>query len=224
METQSPTTQPNSFKIVVLICLVLLVGVIGWLLYRVENVADKQAKTNTIIKEDNSGVSSADTGWNTVVKSGSGGFELTLPDGWGPITRDLNSDYIILPGMLQPTVQKGKEVKVNDVEGHGSDSPSLFSVVLAKKDAVAAPRGEASEFRIGKAEGEIIGKKYVYTFPQDDLDGIGIVRFKGDRVYEYVLPFGDKELHVYYNVYGSDPRNLSVTVDEIVRTAMPVKE
>lgn len=225
MNEQPIVTQKRTdyFKVSVVICLVVLAGVVGWLVYRTEDIGKRNNTVTTTESEKNTTEDMTNTSWNTVVKSGSGGFELTLPDGWGPITRDLKSDFIVLPGTAQPTIQKGKDVQITDVEGYGTDSLSLFSAVMLQKGTAAAPQGEASEFVIGKAEDAITGQKYVYTFPKDEVIGIGHTRFQGDRDYEYVFPFGDKELHVYYHVYGSDPRNLSETVDEIVRTIILAK-
>lgn len=219
MEFESQPTQPpkSNLSVLVVIIFVLLAAAIGWLFYRIESVADEQNKAATT-EQDEDITPSTDNGWNTVVKSGSGGFHVTLPDGWGPITRDLKSDFIILPGTAQPTVVKGSEVEINDVEGYGTDSLSVFSMVMLDKGTAAAPQGTASDFTIGKGETAITGKKYIYTYPKDQEVGIGFTRFAGDRDYEYVFTSKDQELHVYYSVFGSDPRNLSATVDEIVRT------
>lgn len=164
-------------------------------------------------------------GWNTVIKSGRGGFELTLPDGWGPVVNDKESDFVIMMGMKQPTLATGNKVVVTETEGFGTDAPSLFSVILLNKSEAAPPlaQGAAEEFSIGKGEDEIKGTKYTYIYPKDELSGIGTQRFQGDRDYEYVLPVGDKELRVYYRVYGSDPRNFATTVDEIVQRIVLAK-
>lgn len=208
----------DSFKVLVVIVLVVLAGAVGWLVYRTEDIAKQENNAAATDTKDDAG-DTTDTVGYTDVKSGSGGFQLRVPDGWGPLTNVMDSDFVILPGMEQPVVAAGAEVKVQEVQSYGTDSSSVFTAMLVKKGEAAEPRGEASEFTIGKGEDALVGKKYSYVFAKDELEGIGYTRFQGDRTYEYVFPFDDKEFRVYYSVYGSDPRNLSVTVDEIVQTA-----
>lgn len=208
------------FKVFVVVCVVILAATTAWLAYQLQTVADKQAALDAAVKdnEDTAADDPNNSGWNTVVASGKNGFQVTLPDGWGPVVNDTESDYLVMPGMAQPTLAKGSKVVVTEAKGHGSDSASLFSMVLLAKGEAAPPQGTAEEFAVGKSDDILEGTKYTYIYPKDDLFGIGIQRFQGDRDYEYILPIGDKELHIYYSVYGSDPRNLAVTVDEIVRT------
>jgi len=156
-------------------------------------------------------------GWNTVIKSGLGGFEVTLPNGWGPIYNDLERDFIIMPGTRQPDLGVGKKVEVIESQGYGSDGPTLFAIWIVNKGEAELPQGDAEEFTFSNNKNPIKGTKYTYTYPEDRSEGIGYLRLQDDRRYEYVVPFGDKELHVYYNVYGSDPRNLVETVEEIVQ-------
>jgi hypothetical protein len=157
--------------------------------------------------------------WSTVVKSGKGGFQVRLPDGWGPIVSDTGDDYLALAGNLQPTLSNTDGVAVQKTMGHGKDGRGIFSMTLLAKGQAGPPQGTAEDFAFGKGEDEIKGTKYTYIYPKDSLVGIGSLRLAGDRDYEYVLPAaGGKELHVYYSVYGSDPRNLVETVDSIVQT------
>lgn len=211
----------DSFKVLVIIVLVVLVGAVGWLVYRTEDVAKHDHATAASEKDDANDTSN--TVGYTDVKSGGGAFQLSIPDGWGPLTNVIDSDMIVLSSSKQPTLTVGEKPEITEVQSYGKDGASIFMAVMVKKGEAAAPRGEASEFKVGKAEDEIVGTKYSYIFDKDELEGLGYQRFKGDRTYEYVLPFEDKELHVVYNVFGDDPRNLSVVVDEIVRTATLAK-
>ncbi len=217
----SSPVKKDRFKVVVSICLAVLTAAVGWLVYRVETLPEKQEIAPVSNVQEQGETASDDrnnNGWNTALTSGRGSFKVTLPDGWGPVINDKTSDLVVLPGTTQPTVKKGDKVAINEVSGYGTDSPSVFSMVVHAKGEVAQPRGSAEEFTVGKAEDMIKGTKYTFVYPSDDFEGIGYLRLQGDRSYQYVLPLGDKELHISYSVYGSDPRNLIATVDEIVRT------
>jgi hypothetical protein len=158
-----------------------------------------------------------DSGWNTTVKSGRGGFEVTLPDGWGPIINDTTGDFMVMMGKVQPTMVKGGKVEVKETQGFGTDSPSLFMIALGDASMFSQPQGEAQEFTFSNNKNPMKGTKYTYAYPKDITpDGLG-ARLAGDLDYTYIVPVGDKELRIHYSVYGSDPRNLVETVDEIVQ-------
>lgn len=219
MNEQKPTNPDRLFKVFCLIGVVILASAIVWMNFRVEDLSKKVERNDQATTSDGKSTVSdqTNTGWNTTLKSGKQGFEMTVPDGWGPLMRDTTSDFFVMVGKAQPNVVKGNKVVVTDIQGYGTDSLSLFTVMLSDTE-FAPPQGTSETFTIGKADEELVGKKYTYIYPKDDIIGIGHQRFQGDRDYEYVFPAKGKELHVYYNVYGSDPRNLSDTVDEIVRT------
>ena len=141
-----------------------------------------------------------------------------MPPGWGPIIKAADADFLIITGTAQPTVSASAPVKVTTVSSYGADGSSLFSAFLTDKGKAATPRGDASMFTIGKDPDAITATKYTYIYPKDELVGVGSSRFMGDRDYEYVIPHGDKELHIYYGVYGSDPRNQADIADEIARS------
>jgi hypothetical protein len=227
MDEQFSKPKTRTFTLFVLVSLVLLTGAAAWLGYRVENLTDdvEQVKTAAAKKSEDIVVDRHDNGWNTRVTSGKGAFEITFPDGWGPLIKETGADSFILAGTKQPDVTVGEKVKITEVEGAGSDSLSLFSVILLPSGGFAPPMGEANEFTIGKAEDAIVGKKYTHIYTQDEFIGIGHLRLQGDRDYEYVFNVGGKELRVFYSVHGSDPRNQIELVDEIVRTiTLPGKE
>lgn len=210
------------FKLFAVVCFLLLAGVAAWLGYVVYKMSDKQKALDSTVQglvteRAAQEVTQDSDGWSTKVTSGKDGFAVVLPDGWGPIIKVTNGDVLVSAGMNQPELGKGKEVKVTETEGYGTDSPSLFSIMLVKKGEAAPVRGDASPIAVGKGEDAMNGTKYSYIYPKDDVVGIGTQRFQGDRDYEYVFPVGDKELHVSYSVYGSDPRNLVGTVDQIVQ-------
>lgn len=218
---EQPTSKPPKIKLSLIVLVVvagLLVAANGWQVLQLQDLTDKQSALEARLADQQEHPDDPNnTGWNTVITSGNGGFRVTLPDGWGPVLNDVNGDYLTLTGMTQPTIKIGEKVVVTDVEGHGGDGANLFTIVLLDKGGAAPPQGTAEEFII-KGDEELEGTKYTYIYPEDGFAGIGIPRFMGDRDYEYVIPVGDNELHVYYSVYGSDPRNLSETVDEIVRS------
>jgi hypothetical protein len=218
MNEQPLQSKEHLFKILVVVSLVLLAGAVAWLIYRVENLPENKTVTSTEKSDSATSDDQYDTGWNTTVSSGKGAFKITFPDGWGPLIKDKGADSFIMSGAKQPNLVKGAEVKIIEVEGSGSDNLSLFSAVLLPTGSFAPPQGEASEFTIGKGEGALVGKKYTHIYPKDDLVGIGYLRLQGDRDYEYAFKVGDKELRIFYGVYGSDPRNQIDAVDEIVRT------
>jgi hypothetical protein len=215
---QKPSLQftKDNFKVVVIAALVVLAAAVIWLAYRVETVADKQADAAAKSQADES--APEDSGGSTLVKSGSGGFHISIPDGWGPLARPLDSDALFMGGTTQPDVGLGNETVINDMASYGTDGPSVFAVLLLPKGGAAEPRGTASEFTIGKGDEALAGKKYTYVYTEDALEGLGRLRLQGDRDYDYVFSVGDKELRVYYSVFGSDPRNFIETVDDIVRS------
>lgn len=223
MNEQTPTKAARTFKIAVITCLALLVGAVAWLTYRVENLpaATEKPTTSASDTEDNAADTSQYVNWDTTVTAGGGAFTITFPDGWGPLVK--GPEGIRLVGETkQPEVAPHKKVDITEVDGFGSDGPSIFSVITG--DNFAAPQGDVSEFTAGKGEDALIGKKYTYTYAKDDIVGIGTLRLQGDRDYEYVFTLdGGKELHVYYSVYGNDPRNQINIVDEIVRTIRPAE-
>jgi len=152
------------------------------------------------------------------ILSGKKGFNITVPNGWGPLTKAQNSDLLILPGRIQPTVTTDQKAKITE-GGYGSDAPSLFIVLLSDAGMGDIPRGVSSEFTIGKGDDMLVGKKYSYTYPADEQVGIGYMRYQNDREYRYSFTTKHgKHLDVLYNVYGSDPRNLVDSVDEIVHS------
>lgn len=215
MEDQiNDVTRKRNFRLLNFIILVLLVASLGlgaWNTVQINKDEEPAAKTEATDETDK-----ADNNlWATVVKSGQEGFEVTLPDGWGPLLNDTTADAIIMSGTSQPTVEDGAEVTVTEVNGFGSDSPGLFSILLS--DNVAQPEGTASEFNIGKGEDELKGQKYIKEYTEDTEVGISTLRLKGDRDYHYHFERDGADLHVMYSVYGSDPRNQITTVDEIVR-------
>lgn len=158
-------------------------------------------------------------------KSGKGGFSIIFPDGWNNIRRDKESDRFVISGTDQPEFKAGQRAMVTDVAGYGSDSAIVFSAMIHNN--FAAPQGEATDFVFGKGDDLVSGKKYVYEFEQDELEGIGYQRIKGDRNYTYVFPLGGsdgkRELRVTYSVYASDPRNNIEKIDEVVRTIRVLK-
>jgi hypothetical protein len=204
----------DNFKLAVIAGLVALFAAIIWLVYRVETVADRQESAT----QTESSETTTNSEGSTIIKSGSGGFHVVVPDGWGPLVRPLDSDALFMGGTAQPDVGLGNKTLVQDMPSYGKDGPSVFVVVLLDKGGAAEPRGVASEFIIGKGDEALAGKKYTHTYAQDEFEGLGKLRLQGDRDYEYVFAVKDKELHVYYSVYGSDPRNLVETVDDIVRS------
>lgn len=171
-------------------------------------VAEQQGETNG-------------NGWGTVIKSGLGGFEVTLPDGWGPVVKDKESDTLAVISNKQPDLGWGKKVEVTEVDGFGTDAPIFFSIRLADAGTFAPPQGEGQEFTFSNNKNPIKGTRYTYVYPKDELlgdEGVGMgARLAGDRDYTYVVSAGDKELRVFYRIYGSDPRNLVETVEEIVQ-------
>jgi hypothetical protein len=217
------STQPNrTFKITVLVCLALLVGAVAWLMYRVENLpaASTEKTVTSNESEDDADDTTQYVNWDTTVTAGGGAFMITFPDGWGPLLKGPDGIRLASDGTKQPEIAAGKKIAITEVDGFGSDSPSVFSIIAG--DDFAVPRGDVSEFTVGKGEDAMIGKKYKYTYPEDDIVGIGTLRLQGDRDYEYVFTLKDgKELHIYYSVYGNDPRNQINIVYEIVRTIRP---
>ena len=157
-------------------------------------------------------------GFNTAAESGKGAFTIIFPDGFSPLQKPLDSDSFYLMGTQQPEIKVGEKVVINELESFGTDAPSLFSVLV--HDNFSDPRGTAEDYTLvnGK-QNPIAGKKYVYSYEQDEAVGIGYQRFKGDRDYEYIFPLKDgKQLRVFYSVYGVDPRNNLETVQAIIDT------
>jgi hypothetical protein len=217
MDGQITSNKLHYFQIITLIALVVLAAAVTWLFFRVDSLADKQGQSTHQAQDLPTQMSGAEL---TVVKSGGGGFHMSFPGGWGPLVNVLDRDALYMGGTAQPVMAAGKKVEVIETQSYGTDSPSVFSAQLLDKGQAAPPQGTPTEFSIGKEPDMVVGKKYTYTYGEDTLAGIGHLRLEGDRDYEYVLPFNNKELHVYYSVYGSDPRNQVETVDEIVRTVI----
>lgn len=146
------------------------------------------------------------------VTSGNSAFSVRLPNSWGEVLRPMDSDAFYIMGTTQPE----GTMEVKDIEGFGTDSPVLFSILI--HDNFADPEGEPAPYTLvnGK-ENSIDGQKYQKIYETDTEVGIGYLRLAGDRdyTYRYVLEDG-KELRVYYSVYGNDPRNMITAVDEIV--------
>lgn len=156
-------------------------------------------------------------GWNTPLVSGKDGFETILPDGFGPVINVKNDNALFVAGTRQPELKIGSPVKIENVDGYGTDAPGLFSIVLLE-EATDTPRGSAeSHTLVNGKENPIDGKKYTYIYREDSLEGIGHQRFEGDRDYVYLFSLpGGKQLIVTYSVYGSDPRNNVETVEAII--------
>lgn len=153
-----------------------------------------------------------DDGWIEDVASAQGAYTVSFPGDWGDVISVQDSDWFIIPGQNQPQ----GTFQVVPSESYGSDSPSVFGILV--HDNFAPAQGEAEDFTLvnGK-ENPIKGKKYTKIYQEDELVGIGIQRFAGDRDYEYVFSIGGKEeLRVWYSVYGVDPRNMSVKVEAII--------
>lgn len=159
----------------------------------------------------------AATNQGTAFVSGLGAFELILPDGIGEVLKPLDSNALYVMGMKQPDFTVGEKPTVNEVEGFGTDSPSLFGIVLLDQPS-DMPRGDVSAYTlVNNKENSIEGKKYTYVYTQDEEVGIGTPRYIGDRDYVYVFDVpGGKQLIVHYSVYGSDPRNHAATIESII--------
>lgn len=223
MNERAPLITVKRLAYVSTAAILLLAAAVGWLAYRVENLSADLFMANSNLSayklQQERQQTNSTVDWSTVVKSGKGGFQVRLPGGWGPIVNDIEDDYLSLATNLQPTLSNLGKVKVEAVKGHTKDGRGIFSIALLAKDEALLPQGAAEPFNVGKAEDTIQGTKYTHIYAKDSTVGIGTLRLAGDRDYEYILPAPDsKELHVQYSVYGSDPRNLVETVDEIVRT------
>jgi len=217
MNEQSPSKQKykNVPLITVSVLTLIAVSSITQLNLRVGQLESKidQASQKTTAADD------SNSNPYTTVTSGKSGFTMNVPNGWGPLIRDTSGDWFIIDGMQQPTLGAGAVTKVRDISGYGSDSASVFYVSLSKDGFGDVPRGYTEEFTIGKSEDALPGKKYSYIYPKDDVAGIGYLRSQNDREYSYTFTTKDgRKLVVVYNVYGSDPRNLVTTVDEIVHS------
>lgn len=215
----SPKINIPYFKIFVIVCIVLLAGAIAWVYSRVDNSSSNQAseasKTSTKPASDQV----ADTSTTRTLKSGKGGFSITLPKGWGDLSRATDDDAFAIIGKKQPDVRADSKISVTDVKTLSGDSALVFATSLLDKNTATAPQGASEAFSIGKGGDERAGKKYTYIYTKDELTGVGTQRFQSDRDYTYVIPAdNNKELVVWYNVYGSDPRNQVEIVDDIVRS------
>ncbi|MEX2006934.1 MAG: hypothetical protein WD877_02100 [Candidatus Saccharimonadales bacterium] len=192
--------------------ILVVVGVIGYAGWYVWDNRENDREIPSVGEQE------INSGWNTTVESGQKRFSIIFPDGWGEILKPLDSDWFLINGDKQPTIEIGKPVKITELEGYGGDSLTLFSVLVY--DNFAKPRGTAEDYTLtnGK-DNPIEGKKYVYIHDKDSLEGIGYQRFKGDRDYEYIFPLGGgEELRISYSVYGADPRNSLKTVEAIIET------
>lgn len=189
-------------------------------IWRLDNRVQKLSKQVDASHTISTEVKQSDTlPGRTTITSGKSAFNVTVPDWWGPLTKAADSDFLILPGTTQPTMAAGKKLKVTEASSYGSDSPSLFMMTLSDIGMGGALRGESSEFTIGKGDDALVGKKYTYLYPTDEQVGIGYTRYQNDRDYRYAFTTKTgKKLDIEYSVYGSDPRNLSDTVDKIVQS------
>lgn len=213
-QPQKPPKSKNIIAIVALVLALFATAGAGQVNTRLQELSDK---VDQITKEPS--VQGPNDPVNTTLTSGKSGFSMTVPNGWGPMVRDTQSDMFIMAGMEQPILDPMAATKVIDTKGYGSDNASVFVVRLSAEGTGDVPRGTAEEFTIGKGDEVLVGKKYSYTYPKDDMAGIGYVRHQNDREYFYQFTTADgRKLDVYYSVYGSDPRNLSVYVDEIVHS------
>lgn len=191
----------------------------GWYVLMANNKPSQSSDSSTSTKADEKPAKVIES------KSGNGSFSIVLPDGWNNVIRVKDADYFLVTGTDQPEFKAGKRAMVTDVMGYGSDSPLVFSALI--HDNFAPPLGEATDFVFGKGDKLVSGKKYVYEFEQDELEGIGYQRIKGDRNYTYVFPLGGsngkRELRVNYSVYASDPRNNVSQIDDVVRSIRVLK-
>lgn len=155
-------------------------------------------------------------GFNHTEESGQKAFSMIIPDGWN-IIKPLDQDSFYVMGTSQPEFMIGSLPEIEEAESFGTDAPSVFSVVVVPSYDESYIQGESEEFSIGKAEEELKGKKYSYIFEEDELEGIGYQRFKGDRNYTYLLNLPDGRFIIAtYAVYGSDPRNNVETIEEVI--------
>lgn len=164
---------------------------------------------------------SIDTTPAQAIESGNGLLSVVFPDGWSILRTTDGDDFaLVTPRQTQPDTQPGTPAKITDVATLAGDSPRVF--VIAVGDNFAAPLGTASDFSIGKHD-TLNGKKYSYEYPADTEPGLG-ARLSGDRAYEYVFALsGGKELHIYYDVFGVDPRNQIETIDQVVSSIRILK-
>lgn len=214
-----PQPKPKFANVPVIIAFVLALIAFSGVAQLTMRIGQLEDKVDQINKKTPDNADSMSTNQSTTLTSGKEGFSMYIPNGWGPLVKDTSSDSFILPGMQQPTLGAGAVTKVTNVSGYGSDSASVFAVILSKDGWGDTPRGNAEDFTIGKGEDALVGKKYSYIYPKDDLAGIGYLRSQNDRDYLYKFTTKDgRKLDVVYSVYGSDPRNLVATVDDIVRS------
>lgn len=193
----------------------ILAGSVAWLGYQVNTLSKKVDSQTT----DNSAKDSTPEQAVTykTIESGMGAFTINVPSGWGPLIKTTKDDTFYIGSMTQPTVAGGAETKIIEMEALGGDGPSLFVAMLSDEGTGDPLRGVAEDFELGKTG--IVGKKYSYIYPKDDVIGIGTLRTQNDRDYHYVFTTpGGKKLDILYHVYGSDPRNQVAVVDDIVRS------
>ncbi len=222
---ERPTPQPKNKNVLAFVALVLAFIAISGATQLQLRVRDLENKVDKATQKSSDSPNSMSTNQPTTLTSGKAGFTMYLPNGWGPLIKDTTSDWFILSGMQQPTLGEGAVTKVTNTNGYGSDSASVFIVTLSKDGLGDVPRGNVEEFTIGeKGENALTGKKYSYIYPKDDIAGIGYLRSQNDRDYRYTFTTaGGQKLDVIYSVYGSDPRNLITTVDDIVRSIVVKK-
>jgi hypothetical protein len=151
--------------------------------------------------------------------SGKGGFSIMLPEGWNVI-REKNADRFMVTGMVQPEFKPGQRAMVTDTDVIGSDGALVFIAEIAND--LPPPRGEATDFMVGRGDELLSGKRFVHTFEQDEAVSSGVLRSKGDLDYVFTFPLGGRdgkrELRVRYSVYADDPRNNIERVDAAVRS------
>ena len=203
-------------------CLLFVVVIVfGFAVWRIaDHVDELEARLDKSNTGDTSTSADTDKPANLVtIESGKKGFSMMVPESFGTLINDTNGDFVILPGMEQPMQHGSTKQTVKGMKGYGSDSASVFIVMLSEDGMGDTPQGTSEEFTIGKGDDALVGKKYSYVYPKDEIVGIGYPRYQNDREYRYAFTTKDgKKLDIIYNVYGVDPRNLASTVDGIVRS------
>jgi hypothetical protein len=208
----------KGFSVVEGLLIVLVLAVIGFVAVYVLDRNNQQKSTTQPTASNQQSASEVAKDKETPevldwerITSGPKTFSVQIPDGWGEILRPLTTDWLTIRGEKQPLFTDGKPVVVRDLEGFGTDGPSVFSIVV--HDNIAEPRGTATTFRIGDLE----GKKYTRIVQEDSEPALD-QEFKGDKKYDYRFKLANgKQLVVWYNVYArADTNDQIATVDKIV--------
>ena len=196
------------------LAVLLAVLVVGWLAWRVlagpgEPVVDPVGNNGT-------GEPAADAE-HEPVRSAEGGFSMVVPDGWQGILRMQGADWFILSGEAQPQTIPGAPANVEDADMVNS-GPYVFQAQLGT--GFGEPKGEAIDFIAGSGDKHLSGKRYLWDAalsPSDPPD-------MGTKIYTYVFALGgDRQLRVSYVVHESDPRDMVVEVDKVVRSIKVLK-